>query len=85
MIRRFGIPLIVKGLEKSTSFVNSKTLPAPETCEPAFIIGAYDTSNVSPKTGSVTLKSTIVALALLPGIFKPKVLAIESIDFLSCA
>jgi len=50
-----------------------------------FKIGAYEISNVSPRTGTVTLKSTIVTEGLFPGIFNPNVLAIDKIDFLSFA
>jgi hypothetical protein len=69
LVLLFGIPLI-KRFEKSISVSTSNTLPAPVTCEPLLIIGAYATLKLSPNTGTVTLKSTIVMLGLLPGTFK---------------
>ncbi len=85
IINLLGIPPIVNGLEKSISSVVSNTLPAPDTWEPLLIIGAYEISKVSPNTGTITLKSTIVTLGLFPGILSPKVLAMDKTDFLSCA
>jgi len=85
IISLFGIPPELYGDEKSMSSNVSKICPAPATWVPYLTIGAYLISNVSPKTGTVTEKSTKVIDDLLPGIFNPKVLAILRSDLLSCA
>ena len=76
---------MLNGDEKSISYIVSKVLPAPFTWAPPCIKGAYETSNVSPKTGTVTEKSTIVAEGLLPGTLSPNVLANDNTEVFSFA
>ncbi len=53
-----GNPWALYGEVKSTSYIFSKTIPAPETCDPLDKIPRYLSSSLSPKAGTVIEKST---------------------------
>ena len=59
-----GNPWALYGEVKSTSYIFSKTIPAPETCDPLAKIPRYLSSSLSPKAGTVIEKSTNARLVI---------------------